>query len=401
MAKPTRSPSCLDEHDFGVSARSEQAVAQALLRRRHLVLELLELGQVPDEAEDVADILDARFDNPRLAHPVLSPDFVAPNARGAGRTAYSIAGAIARNDGLAAGEWGGTTSHPAAQGGSFATLHAVSRAAVALSLALAAAPARRGRRAPSPGDRIVSEPGLLVLPARQRQSLRLGGPRRRAGAQFRRRLLGFARLEGHVRQAGLHRPPVGLRPALGHGEVYTPQTIVNGRADVTGADAAELQALASREDRGAGGPELSIEAGRGGDRRGRSAARRRRCLACALRSGDARGRRQARRERRPLAAPRAYRRRSRPPRPLARRSPSASTCRPRPIRGSSTPCWSRRPGPGRSSPPSKNAPSDARGAGGPLPPRRRSAYVPAQPAAVAVWRGRHGRARSHSGVRGR
>jgi hypothetical protein len=49
---------------------------------------------------------------------------------------------------------------------------------------------------------------------------------------------------------------------LGHGEVYTPQAIVNGRADVTGADADELQALARREDRGAGGPELSIEAGR-------------------------------------------------------------------------------------------------------------------------------------------
>jgi len=50
--------------------------------------------------------------------------------------------------------------------------------------------------------------------------------------------------------------------ALGHGEVYTPQTIVNGRADVAGADAAELRALAKREDRGAGGPDLSIEAGR-------------------------------------------------------------------------------------------------------------------------------------------
>ena len=49
--------------------------------------------------------------------------------------------------------------------------------------------------------------------------------------------------------------------ALGHGEVYTPQAIVNGRADVTGADAAELQALAKREDRGAGGPDLSIAAG--------------------------------------------------------------------------------------------------------------------------------------------
>ena len=50
--------------------------------------------------------------------------------------------------------------------------------------------------------------------------------------------------------------------ALAHSEVYTPQMIVNGRADVTGADAAELHALAKREDRGAGGPELSIEGGR-------------------------------------------------------------------------------------------------------------------------------------------
>jgi len=50
--------------------------------------------------------------------------------------------------------------------------------------------------------------------------------------------------------------------ALSHDEVYTPQTIVNGRADVTGADAAELQALTMREDRGVGGPDLLIEAGR-------------------------------------------------------------------------------------------------------------------------------------------
>ena len=48
--------------------------------------------------------------------------------------------------------------------------------------------------------------------------------------------------------------------ALGHAEVYTPQTIVNGRADVTGADAAELTELAKREDRGAGGPGLAINA---------------------------------------------------------------------------------------------------------------------------------------------
>jgi len=49
--------------------------------------------------------------------------------------------------------------------------------------------------------------------------------------------------------------------ALGHGEVYTPQAIVNARADVAGADAAEFEALTVREDRGASGPELSIEKG--------------------------------------------------------------------------------------------------------------------------------------------
>ncbi len=49
--------------------------------------------------------------------------------------------------------------------------------------------------------------------------------------------------------------------SLGNSEVYTPQSIVNGRADVTGADAAELAALARRADRGAGGPDVAIEAG--------------------------------------------------------------------------------------------------------------------------------------------
>ena len=147
--------------------------------------------------------------------------------------------------------------------------------------------------------------------------------------------------------------------ALGHGEVYTPQTIVNGRADVTGADASELQALARREDRGAGGPDLSIEAGR-----------------TVIGAGDAP----------PGGAPKSgsrvtTRRRARSPSSAARTpaafcptpmslsissssaggaaSPSAWPCPPRPTRGSSTPCWFRRPGPGRSLPLSKNAPSDA------------------------------------------
>jgi len=64
----------------------------------------------------------------------------------------------------------------------------------------------------------------------------------------------FAKPEFTARQSAYAR-------ALGHGEVYTPQAIVNGRADVTGADAAELAALTEREDRGAGGPEAAIEGG--------------------------------------------------------------------------------------------------------------------------------------------
>jgi hypothetical protein len=58
----------LDEQRFGVFARSEQALAQVLLRRRDLALELLELRQLSDEAEDVGDVGDARFDNPRPVH---------------------------------------------------------------------------------------------------------------------------------------------------------------------------------------------------------------------------------------------------------------------------------------------------------------------------------------------
>ena len=73
-------------------------------------------------------------------------------------------------------------------------------------------PHPRRRRASSAGDRTVPEPGLLIVPAGQRQSGRLGGARRCAGAQFRRRLLGRARLEGHFRQARVHRPSMGVRP---------------------------------------------------------------------------------------------------------------------------------------------------------------------------------------------
>ena len=107
---------------------------------------------------------------------------------------------------------------------------------------------------------------------------------------------------------------------LGHGEVYTPQAIVNGRADVTGADASELQALAKREDRGAGGPDLSIEAGRALIGAGEAPPGGAEVWLARYDPAIARGRGQARRERRPPAAPRACRRRSRPHRPVARRA---------------------------------------------------------------------------------
>jgi hypothetical protein len=46
--------------------------------------------------------------------------------------------------------------------------------------------------------------------------------------------------------------------ALGNGEVYTPQAIVNGRADATGLDVGELNQIAARADRGADGPALTV-----------------------------------------------------------------------------------------------------------------------------------------------
>jgi hypothetical protein len=48
--------------------------------------------------------------------------------------------------------------------------------------------------------------------------------------------------------------------SLGNGEVYTPQAIVNGRADATGLDVGELQKIAARVERGEGGPALALAA---------------------------------------------------------------------------------------------------------------------------------------------
>ena len=48
---------------------------------------------------------------------------------------------------------------------------------------------------------------------------------------------------------------------LGHDGVFTPQVVVNGRADTVGADAAELGVLLQRADRGLSGPNIVFDAG--------------------------------------------------------------------------------------------------------------------------------------------
>jgi hypothetical protein len=50
--------------------------------------------------------------------------------------------------------------------------------------------------------------------------------------------------------------------ALRHSEVWTPQVVVNGRADVVGVRRNELEALIHREDRGATGPDITIQGDR-------------------------------------------------------------------------------------------------------------------------------------------
>ena len=49
--------------------------------------------------------------------------------------------------------------------------------------------------------------------------------------------------------------------AMGRADVYTPEIVVNGRADGVGADAAEMRELAEKNQRGAAAPELTLEPG--------------------------------------------------------------------------------------------------------------------------------------------
>jgi hypothetical protein len=50
--------------------------------------------------------------------------------------------------------------------------------------------------------------------------------------------------------------------ALRHPDVFTPQVVINGRADVVGADRHELEAVIRASDRGDGGPQVRIAADR-------------------------------------------------------------------------------------------------------------------------------------------
>lgn len=47
--------------------------------------------------------------------------------------------------------------------------------------------------------------------------------------------------------------------ALHHTQVWTPQVVVNGRADVVGVRRGELEALIRREDRGGSGPAITVD----------------------------------------------------------------------------------------------------------------------------------------------
>lgn len=49
---------------------------------------------------------------------------------------------------------------------------------------------------------------------------------------------------------------------LRHGEVWTPQVVVNGRIDTPGFDRSELETVIRKADRGVGGPSISVQGDR-------------------------------------------------------------------------------------------------------------------------------------------
>ena len=50
--------------------------------------------------------------------------------------------------------------------------------------------------------------------------------------------------------------------ALKHQQVWTPQVVVNGRADTLGVRPGQIEQLVQRQDRGSGGPSIRLDAGR-------------------------------------------------------------------------------------------------------------------------------------------
>ena len=60
------------------------------------------------------------------------------------------------------------------------------------------------------------------------------------------RLLGPARLEGHARQARLHRAAGRLLEVRGDGQVYTPQAVVNGKEHAVGSQRSAIDAAVER-----------------------------------------------------------------------------------------------------------------------------------------------------------
>ncbi len=63
----------LDEDGLGVGPRPEQRLAQSVLGRLDLALELFELRKLPDEAQDVRDIRFRRLDDSRIHRLSSSP----------------------------------------------------------------------------------------------------------------------------------------------------------------------------------------------------------------------------------------------------------------------------------------------------------------------------------------
>ena len=120
---------------------------------------------------------------------------------------------------------------------------------------------------------------------------------RRPRPLFRGRLLGSPWLEGHFSKAAWTARQYAYARAMGRDGVYTPQVVVNGRAEGDGLEPGALAGLISRGERGAGGPSVGFSDGAVRSDRAR-ASRRRRRLARALYSALRRSHDPARRERR-------------------------------------------------------------------------------------------------------